>query len=503
MSVAASSARKPTLGESLVPVVCLVVFLSGSVLNLNDLPEIAVVTPLLRALASIPYLGSVLNASIPVHIPLLAASVVATLMAARLGMKWNALHRSYLDGIMLSLGAVLILLVVGMLIGVWIASGVVPMLIVWGLKLLSPGAFLFAACLICGIVSLVTGSSWTTASTVGVALIGVGQGLGVPMPMVAGAIISGAYFGDKMSPLSDTTNLAPGVAGAELFDHVRHMVFTTGPSFLIALGLYWLLGLRFSGGSMEASTVDEIVQGITGHFHLSGWLLLPPLLVLGLVIARVPALPALIAGAVVAGVAASLLQGLSLAEVLGISYDGFVSESGVGAVDDLLTRGGMSSMYGTVGIIVCAMCFGGVMERSGMLGRIAESILSLAKSRGSLVAATLGTSLGINVVASDQYLAIVVPGRMYRGAFAKRGLHAKNLSRCLEDGGTVTSPLIPWNSCGAYMFATLGVFPLVYLPFAFLNLLNPLISLVYGFTGWTMAPAEPEEAEHALNREER
>lgn len=473
-----------------MPVICLIVFLAGSVLNLNDLPRLAVITPVLETLARVPYFGTVLQTWIPVQIPLLAATVVAAIMARRLGLRWPAIHQSFLQGIMLSLGAVLILLVVGVLIGVWIASGVVPLLIVSGLKLLTPGAFLFATCLICGIVSLVTGSSWTTAGTVGVALIGVGQGLGIPLPMVAGAIISGAYFGDKMSPLSDTTNLAPGVAGAELFEHVRHMAYTTGPSFVIALILYWLLGLRYGDGTVDAGSITEITNGVTGAFDLSRWLLVPPLLVLGLVIARVPALPALVLGAVVAGIGATLFQGATLAEVLTISYDGYASETGIAAVDDLLTRGGMSSMYGTIGIILCAMCFGGVMERSGMLGRLAGAILSLAKTRGGLVGATLSTSFGINVLAADQYLAIVVPGRMYREAYDKMGLHPKNLSRCLEDGGTITSPLIPWNSCGAYMFATLGVFPLAYLPFAFLNLINPCISLLYGITGWTMTPAD-------------
>lgn len=485
--------REPTLWEALVPVVCLIVFLAGAVLNVNDLPEVAIVTPLLRVLAAVPVLGSVVEAGIPVQVPLVAATAVAALMAWRLGWSWNEIHRSFLDGIRLSLGAVLILLVVGMLIGVWIASGVVPMLIGWGLKLLTPGAFLFAACLICAVISLATGSSWTTAGTVGVALMGVGEGLGVPAPMVAGAIISGAYFGDKMSPLSDTTNLAPGVAGAELFDHVRHMMWTTGPALVIALGLYWLLGLRFGGGEAAGlGAVSDIMAGVEGGFRFSAWLLVPPLTVLGLVVARVPALPSLLLGTVAGGVAAVALQDLSLAAVLGVAYDGFTSETGVVAVDELLTRGGMASMYGTVGIILCAMCFGGVMEKSGLLACLAAAVLRRVRSRGGLVGATLGTCMGINVVAADQYLAIVVPGRMYRGAFAQRGLAPKNLSRCLEDAGTMTSPLIPWNSCGAYMFATLGVFPLVFLPFAFLNLLNPLLSLLYGFTGWTMVPATTE-----------
>jgi Na+:H+ antiporter, NhaC family len=487
--------RSPTLGEALVPVVCLVVFLAGSVLNLNDLPEIAVLTPTLRALGSIPYFGSVLQASIPVQIPLVAATAVAALMAWRVGLRWDEIHDSFLNGIRLSLGAVLILLIVGVLIGTWIASGIVPMLIVLGLKLLSPGAFLVATCVICAIVSLVTGSSWTTAGTVGVALIGVGTGLNVPLPIVAGAIVSGAYFGDKMSPLSDTTNLAPAIAGSELFEHVRHMMLTSGPSLVVALVLYWLIGLRYGEGTVDAAAVNAIVGGLSTHFHSSGWLMIAPLLVVGLVVMRVPALPALLVGAILGGVSAGVFQGTSFAKILTIAYDGYVAETGVVAVDELLTRGGLASMYGTVGIILCAMCFGGVMERAGMLGRIAQAILGVAKSRGGLVTATIGTCVGMNVVASDQYLSIVVPGRMYRAAFARARLHPKNLSRCLEDGGTLSSALVPWNTCGAFMFATLGVFPLLYLPYAFLNLVNPLVSIIYGYTGWTMTPGAAETAE--------
>ena len=493
--------RSPRLWEAMVPVVFLVVGLALSVINVDELPYLGLISPVLQGLAAIPYLGSILHASIPVHVPLVFAIAVAAWMAWRLGLPWADIHESFVHGIRLSLGAVLILLVVGMLIGTWIASGIVPMLIVHGLQLLSPGAFLFAACLICGVVSIVTGSSWTTAGTVGIALVGVGTGLGVPLPMVAGAIVSGAYFGDKMSPLSDTTNLAPAIAGSELFEHVRHMIFTTGPALLVSLLLYWLLGLRYGGGGHDGAAVDAIVGGLNGAFRQSGWLWLPPLLVLGMVVCRVPALPALLLGAVFGGICASVFQGASLATVLSITYDGYVSKTGVAAVDDLLTRGGFASMYGTVGIILCAMCFGGVMERSGMLGRIAAAILSRARSRGGLVAATLGTCVGMNVVASDQYLSIVVPGRMYRTAFARAGLHPKNLSRCLEDAGTLSSPLIPWNTCGAYMFATLGVFPFAYLPYAFLNLLNPLVSLIYGYTGWTMTPAAAPSADAPAVRE--
>lgn len=501
MTDPAPDRRAPTLAEALLPVGALLLFLTAAVINRHDLPDIAMLTPLLELLARVPMLGSVLEVSIPVQIPLVAATVVAGLMAWRLGLPWEEIQTGMLQGIRSAMGSILILLVVGMLIGVWIASGVVPMLIAWGLQLLSPTWFLAAACIICAVVSLVTGSSWTTAGTVGVALIGVAQGLGVPLAMAAGAIISGAYFGDKMSPLSETTNLAPGVVGVDLFEHIRHMLFTTVPSIIIALILYALIGLFYSGGQMEASDLAAYVAGLEEAVTMSGWLLVPPVLVLVLVIRRVPALPALVVGVVAGGIAAMVLQGESLAGVLVVAYEGFVAETGNAAVDDLLSRGGMSSMYGTVILITCALCFGGIMERSGMLGRIAEGILSVAHSRGGLIGATLGTCFGINLVAADQYLSIVVPGRMYRPAYQRRGLHLKNLSRAMEDGGTITSPLIPWNSCGAYMFATLGVFPLAYLPFAFLNLINPLVSALYGFTGWTLtpSPAQSEPTEHELD----
>lgn len=480
-----------------MPVVALMLFLAGAVLNLSDLPEIAIVTPWLRLLSVVPLMGGVLEVSIPVQVPLAMGAAVAGVMAWRCGAGWGEIQRGMLQGIQHAMGSILILLVVGTLIGVWIASGVVPMLIAWGLKLLSPAWFLAAACLVCAVVSLVTGSSWTTAGTVGVALIGVAQGLGVPLPMAAGAIVSGAYFGDKMSPLSETTNLAPGIVGVDLFEHIRHMVFTTAPSMILTLGLFALLGMGYGDTGMSSTELAGYLSGLEEAVNMSIWLLIPPLLVLGLVVMKVPALPALAAGVAAGVLAAVLIQQQSLAGLLIIAHDGFVAETGNAAIDDLLTRGGMSSMYGTIGIVLCAMCYGGIMERSGMLGRLAETILTYAHTRARLVAATLGTSLGINLVAADQYLSIVVPGRMYRPAYERMGLATKNLSRCLEDGGTITSPLVPWNSCGAYMFATLGVFPLAYLPFAFFNLINFSVSLIYGITGWTMTKTVSESDEPA------
>lgn len=493
----------PRPAVAIVPVACLVIFLGFSVININDLPAIPIVSALLHGLAAIPLVGEMLRHSIPVPIPLIAATVVASIVAWRQGLKWKEIEESYLHGIMLALGACLILIVIGTLIGTWILGGIVPTMVYYGLKLISPSVFLVAACGICAIVSLATGSSWATAGTVGVALIGVGAGLGVPLPMVAGAIVSGAYFGDKMSPLSDTTNLAPAVAGTDLFSHVRHMVHTTLPALVIALIIYAVIGRRFAGGEMDTQSVTQIMTTMEASFFISPWLLLVPGIVLLLVIMRVPALPALLIGAVAGGVCAVATQGAALSQVLVVANDGYTAATGVPAVDELLSRGGLSSMFPTLAIIITAMCFGGIMERSRMLESLAGVILQFANSTGTLIAATVGTCVGMNIVAPDQYLSIVVPGRMYRDAYRRAGLHPKNLSRALEDAGTLTSALVPWNTCGAYMAATLGVFTFAYLPYAFLNLICPLISILYGFTGWTIAKADPDEATQAESSGDR
>jgi NhaC family Na+:H+ antiporter len=422
----------------------------------------------------------------PPHIPLIGAAAVAACIAVILKHPWKEIHEGMVHGITLAMGAILILMVVGTMIGTWIMGGIVPSMIYYGLKILSPGIFLVATLIICSIVSLGTGSSWSTAGTVGVALVGVGQGLGVPVAMVAGAIISGAYFGDKMSPLSDTTNLAPAVAGTDLFSHIRHMVYTTGPGYIISIILYGLLGTKFSGGGLKAGNIDVILSTIKSNFFIHPILLLPPLLVIVMVVKKIPPLPALLGGTVLGGIFAMISQSKPLAEVIQAAQSGYVSQTGVKMVDDLLTRGGLESMMSTVALIICALSFGGIMERTGMLETLARSLLQRVKRTGSLVATTIFSCIGMNAIASDQYMAIVIPGRMYKKAFDERGLHPKNLSRCLEDAGTLTSPLIPWNSCGAFMHATLGVNPLLYLPYAFLNLSNPLVSLFYGYTGITM-----------------
>jgi len=426
------------------------------------------------------------------HIPLVLGAAVAAIVGRCLGYPWKDMEEGLVRGIAGALQACLILLVVGMLIGTWIVSGVVPAMIFYGLEVLSPGLFLFTACLISAVISLSTGSSWSTAGTVGIALIGIGQGLGIPLSMAAGAVVSGAYVGDKMSPLSDTTNLAPAVAGTDLFTHVRHMVYTTGPSFAIALAAYFAIGLMYRGEAASLDTIDSINAVIESSFTIHPVLLVPPMLVIAMVALRLPALPALLGGAVLGGIFAWAVQGAGPGAVMEAAYGGYALNTGVESVDTLLSRGGMTGMYSTVALILCALGFGGVMERTGMLAVIAGAILGLARSTGSLVLSTITTSIGLNIIAPDQYLSIVVPGRMYRHAYRERGLHPKNLSRALEDGGTLTSPLIPWNTCGAFMWATLGVHPFAYLPFAFVNLLNPAISVAYGYTGITMHPLDEE-----------
>ena len=461
----------PSVGLSLLPVVALVALLAAIIAGLDA--------------------GG--------HIPLVLATAVAASVAAwGLKMPWKQIEAGMVRGIAGGLPAVLVLLLVGMLVGVWIAAGVVPLLIHYGLMVLAPGWFLVASCIICAVVALATGSSWSTAATVGLALVGVGEALGIHAGMTAGAIVSGSYFGDKMSPLSDTTNLAPAAAGAELFEHIQHMLWTTVPALLISLVVFAVLGFGDGASTGGGGDLDAISTGISSAFSLSPVLLLPPVVVLGLVIKRVPALPALLAGTLVAAVLAVVVQGASIGDVISASMGGYSSETGVASVDKLLSRGGMESMLSTIALIVAALAFAGVMEASGMLDSLARAVLARAKGAGGLVLATAASAVGLNVLASDQYIAIIVPGRMYRTAFLERRLHPKNLSRALEDAGTMTSALIPWNTCGAYMAGVLGVATVTYAPFALMNLLTPLFTIVYGFTGLSIEELGEEEARQRL-----
>jgi len=426
--------------------------------------------------------------------------VAAAIGVLALGYTWEELEKGILKTIDMGMQACIILMIIGILIGSWILSGIVPTLIFYGLKLINPAIFLAVAMVICSIVSLATGSSWTTAGTVGIALIGVAHGLGIPAPIAAGAIISGAYFGDKMSPLSDTTNLAPAMAGANLFDHVKHMVYTTGPSYVIAFVLYLVVGFKYKG-SADIQLVTDILNVLESNFKITPILLIPPVLVILMVVFKVPAIPGLIGGVVLGGIFAMITQGYDYGTVLDVMENGFAMEVAENAsaaeamVGDLLNRGGMQSMMWTISLIICALSFGGIMEATGMLESIAKSLLKFAKNTGSLVLITIFSCVFINVIAADQYLAIVLPGRMFKDEFARRHLAPRNLSRTLEDGGTLTSPLVPWNTCGAFMASALQVETVAYLPYCFLNLINPIVAIVLAYLNLFQLEMTPEEIE--------
>ncbi|MFC0677873.1 Na+/H+ antiporter NhaC [Lysobacter korlensis] len=441
------------------------------------------------------------------QIALMLAGGVAALVGLRNGLTWAQIQESLVHGVSLAIVPIFILLAVGALIGTWILSGTVPTLIVYGMKLMHPSFFYPATCLICAIVALAIGSSWTVAGTLGVALIGVAQGLDMSPAITAGAVISGAYFGDKMSPLSDTTNIAPATAGSELFEHIRHMVWTSGPTIVIALVLFTAVGLGADRND-AGNTFGDLPVLLDAQFSLGPHLLIPLLVVFVLAVRGFPAYPTILIGALLGAVFAVLFQpdlvvklaaneALSrplalLAGAWTALFDGYKATTGNAAVDELLSRGGMASMLNTIWLIVAALAFGAVMEATGLLERMVRSVLKAAKSTGALITATLGTAIGANVIAADQYMSIVLTGRLYRPEFERRGLAPVNLSRALEDGGTITSPLVPWNTCGAYMAATLGVATVDYLPYAFFNLLSPVVAAILAYAGFRILRVSPE-----------
>ncbi|KZN30871.1 sodium:proton antiporter [Pseudoalteromonas luteoviolacea S2607] len=464
---------------------------------------------LVSLLGAAVYLYGDNSSSGPNQIALLFATFTAALIGLKNGFTWKTLEEAMIKGITISLGAILILLMVGALIGTWLLSGTVPTLIYYGLQIINPAWFYAASCLICGIVAMSIGSSWTTAATIGVALLGVANGLGLDPVVTAGAVISGAYFGDKLSPLSETTNLAPAVAGSDLFDHIQHMLWTTVPSFVIALIIFIVMGFNADVAS-DAGKIDAISSILQENFNINILMLVPLVILLGLAIKKMPAFPAISIGAVVGAVWALLFQGDLIASQLDASqgplvgqfkliwatfFDGFSVQTGDAKMDDLLSGGGMSSMLTTTWLIMTALMFGAIMEKTGLLEVFVRSILKIAKSTGSLIASTIATCFGTNLVAADQYIAIVVPGRMFKEEYKKRGLQSVNLSRTLEDGGTITSPLIPWNTCGAYMQSVLLINPLDYAVYAFFNLINPLLAIVYGYLGVKVLRLKPRAQE--------
>ncbi|MGB0525480.1 MAG: Na+/H+ antiporter NhaC family protein [Flammeovirgaceae bacterium] len=500
-----SQHKQPTLIDALIPIIFLIGFLIVSVVIVfGD--------------------DSISGAN---QMSLLFAAAVGVVVAIRLGYTWDEIQVGIVKSISSAMSALIILLIIGALVGTWMLSGVVPAMIYYGLQLLNPTIFLFAACIICAIVSIATGSSWTTIATIGVALITIGQQLGLGVGVTAGAIISGAYFGDKMSPLSDTTNLAPAMAGTDLFTHIRYMLYTTVPSISIALVLFLIIGFTQDVTSTESS-INEVLNAINGTFNITPWVFLVPAAVVFMIVKKIPAIPALFVGTLLGGVFALIFQGelinhlaqndgiviKAAAEAASVDaaklteemkaafvadnqafssfvifmkslYQETVISTGLPALDDegLLNGKGMSSMLGTIWLIICAMTFGGVMEVSGLLDRLTKEIIKFAKSTGSLIASTATTCFVFNITTSDQYLAIVVPGRMFAKTFKDRGLAPENLSRTLEDSGTVTSVLIPWNTCGAFQSSVLNVATGEYLMYCFFNIISPIMTVLVGYLG--------------------
>jgi Na+:H+ antiporter, NhaC family len=481
----------PSLLDALIPLMTLIVLLACSV-----------------------YLYGDDSSSGANQMSMFVAAGIAMLVAIKNGYRWKEIEQIIASGTAVTINAMLILLTVGALIGSWIISGTVPTMIYYGLKLINPNAFYITTCIVCALASLSIGSSWSVIGTIGLGLLGVANTLGVSPEITAGAIISGAYFGDKMSPLSDTTNLAPAVAGTDLFTHIQHMTWTTVPAISIALVMYGLLGLSIDPANLNVDVSQKLLL-LEERFNAGVHLLLPILVVLFLGIIRFPALPALMLSTVVGVVFALIFQqellrnfiqadnlstvALIWKGVWTVLVSGYTASTPDAELNELLSRGGMYSILNTVWLIISAMMFGSIMDRVGLLQRLITGIMSSARSAGSLIATTVLTCVGVNIVAADQYISIVLPARMYQDEFSKRKLAPQNLSRALEDGGTATSVLVPWNTCGAFVGGVLGISAFAYAPYCFFNLLSPLVSIIYGIIHFTITPL----SENKTNEQER
>ncbi len=460
--------REPKLWEALVPIIGMAVIIVYAMLVLEIDP----------------------------HIPIVLSTILAGLMALKVGCSWNDISDGMINSVHRAIEALIIVMIVGMLIGSWVLSGSVPAMIYYGLDILSPRFFLPAGCILCAIVSVSTGSAWTSSGTIGIALMGIGAGLGIRPELTAGMIISGAYFGDKISPLSDSTNVAAAAAETDLYKHVRSMMYTTVPSFIIALILYTIIGLQYDTTNFNPENISMIKEALAGEFNISLWLLLPPVFVLMTAMLKVPAIPSLLGAAGIGGVFAMIFQGATLTSVLDVFQNGYIGETGYQVVDKLLTRGGVNGMLWTISLIIFALCFGGILEKAGFTDAILKRVIKHVHSVGGLVATTIVTGIMCDFVLTDQYLANIIPGRMYCKAYDEMGLERHYLSRTLEDGGSLWSPMFPWNGCGAYQAATLGVATFAYFPFAFLNLINPIVSIFMAYMG--IAVFRRKEAQHDL-----
>ena len=428
------------------------------------------------------------------QVAMMMIGFLAALIGLKNGLTWFEIEQSIIRSSAKIIGPILIFLSIGALIGSFMLSGAVPTLLYYGLNILSPTYFYPLTCLICALVAICIGSSWTTAATIGVALIGVSYGFALSPEITAGAIISGAYFGDKMSPLSETTNLAPAIAGSELFEHIRHMAWVSIPSFILAVLGFLLIGFNTPITAGSQAGIVAFVQTLDQHFTISLINLIPMALLLWLAVKRVPAFVAIMGVSLIACAFTLLFQYDALLAFAGdahvisliksfwlVLFDGFHITTQNADVDLLLSRGGMASMVSMVWLVIASMMMTGVLERIGYIDVLMHIMLKFVRSTGSLIASTMATCVGVNVVTGDQYMSLVLPGHMWKSEYAKRQLANVNLSRTLEDAGTLSSPLIPWNACGVYMAGTLAVTTIAYFPYCFFNLINPLIALLFAF----------------------
>lgn len=463
--------KTPTFFEAIIPILVLILLLTTNVFVFEDT------------------LGGANQ------IALLLAATIGAIIVYKNGFSWSATKNHIIKTIGSAMPSMLILLLIGSLAGTWMISGVVPAMIYYGLDIINPHLFLITSVIVSAIVSVATGSSWSTIATIGIALLGIGKTIGINDAVIAGAIISGAYFGDKISPLSDTTNLAPAMAGTDLFTHIRYMFYTTVPGMAITLVLFAVIGINYDF-SVTFSSTETVKATLDQLFNITPWLFLVPAILLTIIILKVPPLPALMVGTLLGGLFAVVFQPGIIREIAGdgihygkAAYFAFMQamfgdvqlSTSKAMVNQLLSTSGMRGMLDTIWLILSAMVFGGVMEAGGLLTRITKPIMKVAKSTGALVAATAGTCIFFNTTASDQYISIVVPGRMFRKAYEEKNLKPEVLSRTLEDSGTMTSVLIPWNTCGATQSRILGVATFDYLPYAFFNIISPLMSILFAF----------------------
>jgi len=424
---------------------------------------------------------------------LIAAASITGSMGFLLRFSWKEMEKGIVDGIHKAMPAILIMLCMGILIGSWIASGTIPMVIYYGLKLISPKYFLVTACFVCSLTSLATGTSWGTIGTLGVAFIGIAMGLGMPMGPAAGAIVAGAYFGDKMSPFSDVTNLAPVAVGSNLFDHIRHMLWSATPAWLLGLLVYFLVGLQYGDARVESQSMDLITNTLRENFSFNALLLLPMAIVFYFAFTKKPTIPGMLFSSFAAGALAVVFQKASITEIAAAVNTGYVASTGVEQVDSLISRGGMMSMMETQLVAFTAFSFGGIMQSTGLLAVILDKVMRFTDRIGTLVLTSISAAIITAMVTGSSYLSMIIPAELLAPIFKRKQLAAKNLSRIVEESGAIIVPLIPWSMAGVYITGTIGVSTFAYLPWAVMNYVSVIILAVFGFTGFTMAPRIRED----------